>query len=193
MPVKDQASTNLGLSVLPEIDQKQHPQIFLEFVRIRNALKTLQSALDVYTGALGEDPKYWNQTRVYDTTRVQNICRIYAQAGEDIALSQTVTFSDVSGVLTAYKANATNASKPARAFCSVPSGVLSGAFGEFVLLGINPYYTGLTPGATYYLHTTSGQIVGAAPGAAGNIVQPVGYALSTKSLWFNPVLNWRVI
>lgn len=193
MPAKDQASTNLGLSVLPEVDQKQHPQIFLEFVRIRNALKTLQSALDVYTGALGEDPKYWNQAKVSDTTRIQNISRIYAQAGEDIGLSQTVTFTNVSGVLTAYKANATNATKPARAFCSVPSGVLSGAFGEFVLMGINPFYAGLTPGATYYLHTTSGQVFGSPPASAGNIVQEVGYALSSKALWFNPVLNWKVI
>lgn len=193
MAGKDQYSTNLGLSVLPEIDQKQHPQIFLELSRIRTALKSLQGALDTYTGALGEDPKYWDQARVSDTTRIQNISRVYAVAGEDISLAQMVTFTNVAGVITAFLANATNATKPTRAFCSVPSGVLSGAFGEFIICGVNPYYSGLTPAATYYLHTTSGQISTTAPATVGNIVQEIGYALSSTSLWFNPVLNWKVI
>ena len=193
MAGKDQYSTNLGLSVQPEIDQKQHPQIFLELFRIRTALKTLQGALDTYTGALSEDQKYWDQAKVYDTARVQNISRVYLVAGEDISVSQTVTITNVAGVPTVYKANATDATKPARAFCSVPAGVKSGAYGEFILLGVNPYFSGLTPGATYYLSTTSGQITATAPSTAGNIVQQTGYALDSKSLWFNPVLNWKVI
>jgi hypothetical protein len=193
MAAKDQYSTSIGLSVLPEIDQKQHPQIFLEFLRMRNAFKSLQGALDLYTGALSEDPKYWEQAKVYETTRIQNISRVYAKAGENITLGQTVTFTNVAGVLTAFKANATNNTKPARAFCSVTAGVLSGAFGEFILSGVNPYITGLTPAATYYLNTTSGQITATAPSTVGNIVQEVGYALSDKALWFNPILNWKVI
>jgi hypothetical protein len=191
MAAKDQYSTNLGLSILPEIDQKQHPQIYLEFLRMRNALRALQGALDTYTGALSEDPTYWNQTQAYNTTRVQNISRIYAIAGEAISLSQQVNFYNNSGVLTARKANATDNTKPARAFCSVPAGVAAGAYGEFILLGVNPYYSGLTPGATYYLHTTSGQITSVAPVTVGNIVQEIGWAIDSNNLWFNPVLNWK--
>lgn len=41
---------NLGLSALPEIDQKQYPQIYAELIRIRNALGVIQSVLDTLGG-----------------------------------------------------------------------------------------------------------------------------------------------
>ena len=43
-------STNLGLSSLPEMDQKKDPEIYAELLRIRNALKVLQSTIDVLAG-----------------------------------------------------------------------------------------------------------------------------------------------
>lgn len=42
--------TNIGLSALPEIDQKQYPQIYAELVRIRNALHAIQGYLDTLAG-----------------------------------------------------------------------------------------------------------------------------------------------
>lgn len=41
---------NLGISSLPEIDQKKNPEIYAEFVRIHNALVVLQSALNTLAG-----------------------------------------------------------------------------------------------------------------------------------------------
>lgn len=190
MAAKDQYSTNLGLSILPEVSQKEHPTIYLEFMKLRNALRSLQGALDTYTGALSEDPAYWNQVANASSTRLQNISRVYAVAGEAITLAQQVSFYNNAGVLTARKANSTDNTKPSRAFCSVTAGVAAGSYGEFILMGVNPYYAGLTPGATYYLHTTSGQITITPPAAVGNIVQEVGFALDANTLFFNPTLHW---
>lgn len=47
-------STNLGLSALPEYDQKKDPALYGELTRIRNALRALQAALDqIGGGGLG--------------------------------------------------------------------------------------------------------------------------------------------
>jgi predicted RecA/RadA family phage recombinase len=189
MAAKDQYSTNLGLSILPEIDQAQYPGIYLECFRLRNALRILQSTLDTYTGALSEDSKYWDQVQPTSSSRVQNISKVYAITSESINPGNVVNFYSNSGVLTARKANATDITKPARAYCSSPSAVSSGAYGEFVLLGMCPYITGLTPGAPYYLSATAGLITATAPSGSGNAVQPIGYAINSSNLWFNPSLT----
>lgn len=47
-------------------------------------------------------------------------------------------------------------------------------------------FSGLTPGAPYFLSTTGGAITATPPAAAGNVVQCVGKALSATELWFSP-------
>lgn len=190
MPLKDQYSTNLGLSDIPEFDSNKYPELWSDALRVRNALRVLQGTLDIYTGALSEDPQYWNVTPARLSARVQNISRVYAQAATNISVAQVVLLYGIGSQLTAQKANASDNTKPCRAFCSSPAGVLSGAFGEFTLLGVNPYYGGLTVGKLYYLNTVDGQITSIIPTTSGNIVQPVGYALSATELWFTPSLTY---
>lgn len=185
MALKDQYSTNLGLSVQPEIDQQKHPQIFLELARMRNAFRVLQGALDAYTGALSEDPQYWNQVTPTNSTRVQNISRLYAKASETITVGQVVYFWNNAGVLNARKADANAIGNTARGFCAVTAGVVAGDMGEFILLGVNPYYAGLTPGTTYYLANTPG-LISAVP---GTVSQVVGWAIDANNLWFAPALQ----
>lgn len=43
-------------------------------------------------------------------------------------------------------------------------------------------FVGLTPGSTYYLSATPGQVTDVAPSASGNIIQRVGFARSTTKL-----------
>lgn len=43
-------STNTGLSALPEYDQARDPQVYAELVRIRNAFRVLQGAIDGISG-----------------------------------------------------------------------------------------------------------------------------------------------
>lgn len=181
-------STNLGLSILPEMESREQPTVYAEFLRIRNALRVLQSALDVYTGALSADINYWDQTPPSSSVRVQGVSRVYAITSEAIALGELVNLYNVAGTMTARKANATNGTKPCRAYCSVNGGVALGAYGEFILLGLLRT-TGVTPGATYYVGTTGGLITGTAPAVVGNLVQEIGFGLDDESIWFNPVLN----
>jgi len=185
-------STNLGLSVLPELDQKAQPEVFAELLRMRNALRALQAALDNYTGALSVDTNYWDQTPPASSVQVQRISRVYVPATEAIAFGQATHLYNNAGTLSARLANATDATRPCRAYCNVPAGVGIGEYGEFILLGLLPV-AGVTPGATYYLDTTSGLIAAAAPGVVGNIVQEIGFGLDDESIWFNPILNWYVI
>lgn len=187
MTEQNKFSTNLGLSVMPQVSQQKYPEIFLELLTLRQALKTLQGALDTYTGALSEDPQYWNQTPAYSSARIQNIARFYCTASVAISLGQLVDFTLISGTLQARlaAANIPASAIYAKAFCNMPAGVAAGNTGEFILLGVHPYFSGLTPGDTYYLSTTPGTITNIAPGG-GVIVQPIGYALSPTDLWFNP-------
>jgi hypothetical protein len=186
-----QYSTNLGLSQLPEIDEKQFGQVYAELLRMRNALKVLQSALDVYTGALGEtESSYWDQTPAYAYLRLQNISRVYRKATETISAGRLVNFYNSAGELVARNANATDATKPVRAYA--PKEVLSGEFGEFVILGLMPS-VGLTPGSLYYLTTTAGAYSATAPAVPGNLKQEIGWAYSDNLMVFNPILNPAVI
>lgn len=185
-------STNLGLSILPEVDQKRDPETYSELLRMRNALRALQSALDQYTGALSVDKNYWDQTPPASSVLVQNISRVYVPATEAIAFGQATHLWNNAGTLSARLANATNNTRPCRAYCNVQGGVGIGEYGEFILLGLLRV-AGVTPGATYYLDTVNGLITLAAPGVVGNIVQEVGFGLDDTSIWFNPILNWYVI
>lgn len=77
-------------------------------------------------------------------------------------------------------ANATGNTKVAHGFCL--------AAGLIACSGIIEALTGLVPGAIYYLSTVGGGITVTKPAAVGNIVQPVGFALSPTELYFNPTL-----
>ena len=189
--MSQQYSTNLGLSQLPEVDEKQFGQIYAELLRMRNALKVLQSALDTYTGALGEtDPNYWDQTPAYSYYRLQNVTRVYLKATEHILAGRVVNFHNVAGTLEAQNADATTSTKPVRAYA--PKEVLAGDFGEFVCMGLMPA-SGLTPGTLYYLTTTPGAYSSVAPSTVGNLKQEIGWAYSDTILVFNPVLNPAII
>lgn len=175
-------STNLGLSVFPEIDVSQHKSIFNDALRVRQAIQVLQGALDKYTGALGPEKAIWNQLDVIAYNRVADISRVYVKASEAIVAGAMVNLYNNTGTLNARNASAAAAGKPARAFASYA--VAAGDFGEFVLLGINPIIAGMTPGTVYYLSNTPGAI----SASAGTVSQKIGFAVAPTKLQFNPEL-----
>jgi len=175
-------STNLGLSVFPEIDSSQHKSIFNDALRVRQAIQVLQGALDKYTGALGPEKAIWNQLDPIAYNRVADISRLYVKASEAIVAGAMINLYNNAGVLNARNASASAAGKAARAFASYA--VASGDFGEFVLLGINPIIAGMVPGTLYYLSNTPGAI----SSTAGTISQKIGFAVGTTKLHFNPEL-----
>jgi len=168
-------SVNLGLSAIPEVSQRENPQVFVEFVRIRNALNLLLSSLDTYTGALTPVT-----TAPAETTRIQNIFKALVKAGAALSPGQYVYLHNVAGVLTADLAQA--GVNSAWGFVSSTSNVSAGALAEISFGGVNSHLSGLTLAATYYLSAGT-------PGAISTVVstQQVGRALSATDLLSSPL------
>jgi hypothetical protein len=121
--------------------------------------------------------------------------------GELTRFRQIVTFSDAvvpgqlvavynnAGTFTARLASAANNTKQAVGF--TVEAVAIGGTSSIILLGSNPYLSGLTLGSQYYLSdVTAGAITAIKPVGAGKIVQPVGFAVSATELQFYPNNNW---
>lgn len=107
-------------------------------------------------------------------------------ASENLASGDQVNIWNDAGTLRVRKADATAAGK--RSHGVVKAAVTSGASALVYLPGITlTGLTGLTAGAHYFLGTTPGAIVtDVSAYVAGNVIQRVGHALSTTSLYFAP-------
>lgn len=90
-----------------------------------------------------------------------------------------------SGVINVRNANATDTTKPAN--CFIQAATASGVLAQVYMPGqIITGLSGLTPGATYWLDVTAGNLVTSPPASTGNGVQQVGVALTVNSLMFWP-------
>jgi hypothetical protein len=185
-------STNLGLTVLPELEQKKDPAVYGEIFRLRSALRILQGALDSYTGALSTELQYQPVTSPASSIKVQNISRVYVEATEAIAYGEIANLWNSAGLKVRKASAGLGVGFNCRAYCNTTGGVAIGDFGEFILLGNLPS-SGVTPGAEYFMSTTAGLITSTAPAAVGNIYQRIGFGLDSNNIWFNPSLEWRVI
>lgn len=107
---------------------------------------------------------------------------------EALAAGALVNIADAAGTPTARNANATDATKPAQGFVLAATTSPANATVYFpgqLVSGVS----GLTTGAAVYLSAaTSGAVTPAAPSTAGNLIQPVGSALSPTSFVFQPLL-----
>lgn len=106
-------------------------------------------------------------------------------SSENLSAGNLVNIWSDAGVIKVRKADATTAGKEANGF--VLSAVTSPA--EAIVHRIsqsNTQMSGLTPGITYYLSTTAGDVVATPPSTSGNIVQSVGKAFDATTLIFEP-------
>lgn len=62
--------TNLGLTSLPELDQKKYPEVYAELLRLRNAIRVLQSVVDLLagTGSAAGTKLTKNSTSAFDAS-----------------------------------------------------------------------------------------------------------------------------
>ena len=104
-------------------------------------------------------------------------------ASEDLLAGQFVALHNVAGVCKMRKANATDNSKVVVGWVS--KDVLADTWAVVTTGGYMPLLASLTPAAFYYLSTTAGQLTATKPAAVGNIVQPIGYAISSTELIVN--------
>ena len=175
------SSINTGL---PNIPDPPDMRFFSEFARVYNAIRNLTIAVDAYTGALAQDPEFYDETPPTQTILQQNTNRLYVQFSEAVSYGQIVNLHNVSGTLNARLASASAAGKQGHAWCSTVGGAAIGAFAEIMLGGLCTAISGLTPGQSYFLGNTPGTI---AP-TAGTVTQLVGFALRSNNLYFKPTL-----
>ena len=102
------------------------------------------------------------------------------QASEALSAGDFVNIWN-SGGARVRKADAAVAGKEAHGF--VLAGVASGAQATVYFEGTNTGVTGQTPG-NVFLSTTAGLAATAAPSAAGNVVQRIGFATSASAINF---------
>lgn len=176
-------SVNLGLGATPDTPDQD---LFNQLQQIYNAINGVARALDVYTGALQPDQSTWPSIGI-NAIREQNITRLYPIFDVTVITGNIMNLYDPGdGVLHARLADATTGATPARAYATGP--YIAGSPGEVILQGLHPLFSGLLVGRLYYCSTTPGIIQISPPSTTGNIVQPVGFALSTTALWFSPSL-----
>ena len=109
---------------------------------------------------------------------------VVAKAGiGDLLANDVVYLHLVETVLTADKADATDATKRAQGY--VKAGATAGD-DVTVYLDSKLPGAGLTPGAKYYLSITPGAVSVTPPVANGNMVQCVGEAVSATAIKFDP-------
>lgn len=102
-------------------------------------------------------------------------------ASEALASGDWVNIHISSGIKV-RKADATTAGKRVQGF--VLANVLSAGNATVYLRGINNALSGLTPGSEYFLSTTPGAASLTVPSTTGNLIQPIGPALSATELLY---------
>lgn len=187
---QQELSMDLGLAFIPET---ANPIIFQELYVVYNAIKILAATLDSYTGVLTPDEELW-PTVGTNNIFSQNANRIYVPFSETVTAGQLVTLYNNAGQLTAKLCGGVTWAGDCRGYMSLANTVSPGNYGQVTLFGLHPLVSGLTPGTIYYSsNTTAGSITSTVPISSGENKQPIGFALSTGQLFFNPTLVSEVI
>lgn len=100
-------------------------------------------------------------------------------ASENLSTGDLVNVYDSGGLLRMRRASAATDGKECNGF--VLASVLSEQAGTVYFAGRNDQQAGLTPGRAF-LGVVDGRAQSTAPTGAGEVVQPVGYALSATTL-----------
>lgn len=154
------SSLNINLPAIPVTDDME---LFQELLKVYSAIQAIHQNITKST-------------------------RVVCVFDEVVLAGQALNIFNVSGVLKARLASASDNTKPAVGFCS--SDVPYNQANEVILSGYNKYLKSLIPAKLYYLSVTSGLYTSVKPVIAGQIVQPVGYAISTTELIFNASNTW---
>jgi len=160
-------SVNLGLDIVPI---SKDPDNSGDLYRLYNAVKSLASALDSYTGVTGANSDDWSVAGT-EYLLLQRTARIYVLFDVAVTLGQLVALNSsghaiLSGIGTVQG--------------WAPTAVAAGAYGEVRLFGLHTAVSGLTPGTAYYASSTAGGITGTVT------AQKIGFAITANKLFFNP-------
>lgn len=179
---------------LPQLPTNVDPKIEPDLRDLYNALRNLSYQIGQYGGFEPVAEGYNNANNVEYTAGPYKR-RLYAEATEAITYGQLVNILDTAGVPQIQLADATTSAKPCHGICNTLGTCAIGATIEVALPGC--YVTsigGMTCGRRYFLSAAfPGGATSTAPAVAGNIVQPVGFALTPTIFYFWPSLQWTVV
>lgn len=173
----------LGLPNLPD-ENIEPKKLWSEFLTIYRAIEALLAGVSELTGIDAPDVI---EIASMDPTKYllgNNIGRWYPTSAASIVRGQVVSTGNGSlGANTVGPAVATGAASHAIGIANTTAGL--GAKIEIQTAGITTAISGMVPGTLYYLSTTSGAIQNLPPVNPGEIVQPLGWALTSNQMLLN--------
>lgn len=153
-----------------------------------NSLNNLLRNIEQYCGMSPRDPSLWAVETPSDTLYRQNLGRFYGKASENIAVGAVINIFNNAGVVGVRNANSSTA-KPAAGYCNVSTGVLAGAYGEFILSqGLMPI-AGINPGDRLFLSAVNGLIQVGPDVTAGHIEQFIGLGIASGIVYVDITLG----
>ena len=168
-------SFNLGIPPTPTTSDDE---LFNQLLPLYQAVNTLAYNLDLYTGNVRKKaglslPEQLTAPTIITATLTENVTR-----GSLLHLSRSGT------TLIAYKAGGAGVASNLTHGVADSAGSVNDVIPVILFGYLNGHITGMTPGASYY---TSDSVTGAASnGAALGNRQPIGFALSDTTFFFNP-------
>jgi hypothetical protein len=179
-----QSKIQLGLPQLPDGVPKE---LYFQFATLYTAMQSLAAAVSLYAGVDPQPQDVWSQLALDSTIFDGNLARWYVKANEAINFGQAVSpVIGGDGTLQVRLANATDNTRFCCGFSNTVGTTPIGSFLEVLPRGYITGVSGMNAGQRYFLSTTSGVITNAAPVAAGNIEQVLGWAMSSTRLFANP-------
>lgn len=155
------------------------------------AINSLAQQIAVQSGAVQYDAAEQASIDQFTKFTSQRTRKLFVKAGEALSFGNLVSLSIVSGKIVAFKADATNLSRPAHAIVDVPTGIALNAFGEVIFMqGKSSGVSGTSFGTAYYL-STAGQVQSTPPVATGVLNQRVGLGLGSAGFYFDAEIIGR--
>lgn len=154
---------------------------------LQQVYNSMQQIIFAFVNNCGIGPQpasNWSQLSGVTSTLLRgNMNRFYSLATETILYGAVINlYATTAAQIAVRNAVASDHLHWADGYCNVPSGVVSGGYGEFILKsGVIPV-NGATVGSRYWLSTAAGNINIAAVTGAGMLEQYIGIALTSKTI-----------
>lgn len=174
----DNSKILLGLPSLPPdtID----PKLWGEFLTIYRAMQNLLNGVSEFTGIDGPDALEIASMDPAKYLLGANVARHYPITDVNVVRGQLVAIGGAGHV---GFATATNGA--AIAYGVANANAAAGTRVEVITSGLTTAIGGMTPGTLYYLSPTLGAIQNLRPVAAGQVIQPIGWAVSSGQMLLN--------
>lgn len=178
-----------GLPNLPD-ENIEPKKLWSEFLTVYRAIENVLYGISTLTGFDQPDAI---EIASMDPTKYllgNNIGRWYPNAAVILARGQIVsTQNGALGANNVSLAVATAAASHAIGVANTAVG--AGSRVEVQTQGITTAISGMIPGTLYYLSTTAGAIQNLRPVVPGQIVQPIGWALTANQMLLNVNSYWQ--